>query len=105
MNKIKLGLTLGVVAGIIDVLPMLAQKLTWDANLSALSFWIIAGFFISTSNIKIKSASKGLLISLLLMIPTAFIVGWQQPIALVPMVIMNIILGSSLGVLIEKYGK
>jgi hypothetical protein len=37
MNKIVVGIIFGTVAGIIDVIPMLIQKLTWDANLSALA--------------------------------------------------------------------
>ena len=49
ISKIKIGIILGVIAGIIDVIPMIFQKLTWDANLSAFSLWVIAGFMISTS--------------------------------------------------------
>jgi hypothetical protein len=30
-----LGILLGICAGIIDVLPMLAQNLSWDADISA----------------------------------------------------------------------
>ena len=29
MKKIKIGILFGVVAGIIDVIPMIMQKLTW----------------------------------------------------------------------------
>lgn len=32
--KIKIGVISGIIAGIIDVIPMIFQKLTWDANLS-----------------------------------------------------------------------
>lgn len=35
MKKIKIGLLLGLVAGIIDVISMIIQDLTWDANISA----------------------------------------------------------------------
>ena len=34
-NKIKIGIFFGIIAGIIDIIPMIIQKLTWDANLSA----------------------------------------------------------------------
>ena len=43
MKKIKIGLLLGMVAGVIDVIPMIMQNLTWDANISAFtmdSCWI-----------------------------------------------------------------
>jgi hypothetical protein len=41
MKKIKIGILLGIIAGIIDVIPMIIQKLTWDANISAISMWIV----------------------------------------------------------------
>jgi len=103
MKKIKPGIILGIVAGIIDVMPMIFQKLTWDANLSAFSFWIVAGFFISTTNLDIKGAVKGIMISLILLIPLAFIIGWQDPASLVPIITMNVILGALLGYSIDRF--
>jgi len=102
MKKIYKGLFWGVVAGIIDVVPMILQKLPWNANLSAFSHWIIIGFIISTSSLKIISIFKGLLISILLLFPIAFIVGYQEPMSLIPMSIMTLILGCFLGWIIEK---
>lgn len=103
--KILIGLSLGAVAGIIDVIPMIMQKLSWDANLSAFSMWVISGFIISTSYIKINSAIKGILISFLLAIPSAILVGWKEPISLIPMSIAILVLGSSLGFAIDKIEK
>jgi len=105
MEKTQLGILLGTVAGIIDVIPMVLQKLTWDANLSAFSLWIISGFLIATSNLKIKGVAKGIIISFFVLLPSAIIIGWQEPFSLIPITIMTLILGSALGFLIDKYGK
>lgn len=102
MKKIKLGLILGFVAGIIDVTPMIIQKLTWDANLSALTMWTIVGFFISTIDMKIHPVIKGILISFLALAPSAILIGWKEPFALIPITIMTIILGGVLGFLFHK---
>ena len=104
MKKITLGLLLGLIAGIVDTIPMIFQGLTWDANISALSLWIIAGFLIATSNLKIKGVLKGILISFLILLPSAILIGWQEPTSLVPIIIMTLLLGSILGYLIEKFG-
>jgi hypothetical protein len=104
MRRIYLGLMLGFLAGIIDLIPMLFQKLTLDANLSALSLWIIAGFLISTNNLKMNSILKGIVISFLVLIPSAFIIGGEQPISLIPITIMTLILGAILGYSIERFG-
>ena len=103
MKKIQAGILFGVIAGAIDVIPMLLQKLTWDANLSAFSMWIVIGFLISTSTIKTNDALKGILIAFLVLIPSAFIIGWQEPISLIPIAGMTVILGGVLGYAIAKY--
>lgn len=102
MKKIKIGLLLGVVAGIIDVIPMILQDLTWDANLSAFAMWVVVGFFIATIDLKINSIIKGILIAFLALLPTAIIIGWQEPVALIPILIMTTILGGLLGFSINK---
>jgi hypothetical protein len=105
MTKTKLGIIVGTIAGIIDVIPMVLQKLTWDANLSAFSLWVVSGFFIANTNIKIKGVVKGLIISLLVLLPSAILIGWKEPISLIPICIMTFILGSALGYCVDKYGK
>ena len=84
---------------------MILQKLTWDANLSAFSLWVISGFLIASTNLKISGVVKGIIISFLVLLPSAIIIGWQEPFSLVPIIIMTLILGSALGFLIDKYDK
>ena len=104
-KKILAGLLIGLIAGIIDVIPMIIQKLTWDANLGAFSMWIIIGFFMSVTTLKIKGVLKGLLISFLVLIPSLFIIGWKEPKSLIPILIMTIILGSLAGFVYQKIVK
>ena len=105
MKNIKIGILYGIIAGLIDVIPMIIQKLSWDADLSAFFFWIVCGFVISCSTINLKGAAKGLAISLALLVPLAIIIGWSEPLTLIPILIMNVILGSLLGYFVEKYTK
>ncbi|MBU0630726.1 MAG: hypothetical protein KKC80_07415 [Candidatus Margulisbacteria bacterium] len=97
MNKIVKGLLFGAIAGVIDVIPMVAQRLSWEANLSAFSLWVVAGFLIATSELRLNSIIKGLLISYLLALPVYIIVGAKEPFSLIPMTIMTAILGGILG--------
>lgn len=105
MKKVKVGFLLGLAAGIIDLIPMLLEKLTWDANVSALSMWVIVGIFISTIEWKINSILKGVLISVMVLLPTAILIAWKEPISLIPIVSMTIILGGLLGYSIRKINK
>ena len=102
MKKIKIGLLLGMAAGVIDVIPMIMQNLTWDANISAFAMWIVVGFLIATIDLNINSIIKGVLIAFLVLLPTAILIGWKEPVSLIPIIIMTTILGGLLGFSINK---
>ena len=105
MKKIRLGILLGAAAGIVDVIPMALQNLSWDANVSAFTLWVVSGYLIASSDIKTRGYLKGLFISFLVLAPSAVLIGANEPLSLVPIAVMTLILGSLLGYLIEKYGK
>lgn len=104
-RKILIGILFGAFAGIIDVIPMIIQRLSWDANLSAFTMWVVVGFFIASSEIIFPSVLKGIIISFLVLSPCAIIIGWQEPQSLIPIGVMTLILGSLLGLTIERFGK
>ncbi|MBU0686781.1 MAG: hypothetical protein KKB81_02875 [Candidatus Margulisbacteria bacterium] len=105
MSKIKAGLLFGAIAGILDVIPMIIMKLTWDANTSAFVTCIIGGFLIATSNLRLHNVLKGVVIFFLLAVPIMILVGFGNPADLIPMLIMNLILGSFLGYTIGRFGR
>ena len=105
MKKSITGIILGILAGIIDIIPMIIMDLTWDANLSALTMWIIIGFLIASVDLKINTIIKGIVISFLVLLPSAILIGWNDPATLIPIVIMTIILGGLLGFSINRITK
>ena len=102
MSKMKIGIILGLIAGLIDIIPMLIKNLTWDANISALTMWIVVGFLISSVDLKINSIVKGILIAFLVLLPSAILIGWKEPISLMPIGFMTTFLGGLLGFSIQK---
>ena len=74
-NNIVIGLFLGVIMGVLDVIPMVIQGLTWDANLSAFFLWIVSGFMLATSTLKLQPILKGIVIAFLCLLPSVFIIG------------------------------
>ena len=103
MKKIRIGILFGVIAGIIDVILMIIQKITWDANISAFTMWIVVGFLISTIDVKINSIIKGILIAFLVLLPSAILIGWSEAFNLIPIAIMTTILGGILGFSIHRF--
>ena len=104
-KRIGIGLLIGAAAGGIDLVPMIWQKLSWDANLSAFSLWVVSGFMLATSNLQLPAALKGIVISFLCLLPSAFIIGWKEPISLLPISVMTLILGAAMGFVFEKLMK
>jgi len=102
-KKIIVGLLLGVVAGVLDVIPMLLQGLTWDANLSAFFLWVVSGFMLSTSNLTVQPVLKGIIIAFLCLLPSTFIIGWNNPFSLLPIAVMTLVLGALLGYTYNKF--
>jgi len=104
-RKIFIGISIGTLAGIIDVIPMILQNLTWDANLSAFSMWVVIGFFVAVTEIGVSGVLKGIIISYLLIAPVLFIIGWKEPLSLVPILIMTTILGGLVGYFLNRIVK
>lgn len=104
-KNIQIGVLLGIGAGIIDLIPMFVQGLTWDANLSAFLLWVVSGFILATSTLKLAPVLKGIVISFSCLLPSLPIIGWEDPISLLPILIMTLILGSALGYAYSKLVK
>lgn len=105
MKRIVIGVIAGVVAGILDVTPMIIQGLTWDANLSAFSMWVVIGFLIAVTDIKVHPVLKGILLSFLALLPCAILIAWKEPFSLVPISAFTLVLGGLLGFTIHKIAK
>ena len=96
-KRLLTGLLLGLIAGGIDLIPMFLQKLSWDANLSALSLWLVSGVLTASVDWRINPALNGMVISFMVLLPSAILIGAKEPLSLVPVGAMTLILGGALG--------
>lgn len=98
MKTFFLPLLVGVVAGTIDILPMIRMKLDKFSILSAFVFYLIAPFIIyNTQLFGLPWWAKGSVITLMLALPMIIMVAKDGPKAAAPMVVMSIILGLAIG--------
>lgn len=102
MTKTIKGILFGATVGLVDLVPMIFQGLTLDADLSAFSLWVVSGFLIANTKLSLKSPVKGIIISFLVLLPSAIIIGLREPLSLIPIIVMTIILGTVLGYLIDR---
>jgi len=104
-KNILIGILLGIGAGIIDLIPMIIQDLSWNANFSAFSMWVVIGFLVSITSLKINSIVKAILIAFLVLLPNLFIIGVENLFSLIPIILMTLILSSLLGFVYKIFTK
>ncbi|AET67760.1 hypothetical protein Desor_2156 [Desulfosporosinus orientis DSM 765] len=103
MGKLLLSLLIGLVAGVIDIIPMLIQKLDKYSIISALIQWIVVGVVVSHIQIELESWLKGLVIAVLMGLPIIVLVMKNDAKSALPILMMCVILGSFVGFISDKY--
>lgn len=98
MKLFLLTVLIGLVAGTIDILPMIKMKLDKYAIASAFLFYFVVTFIISGTNLfGMAWWLKGAVITLALATPTIIIVAKEDKKSIMPMSIMAVVLGSLIG--------
>lgn len=106
MKKQNVGILVGLGAAVLDTTPMIIQGLPWSATISAFVTWVVIGFFIATTNLKLPSALKGIVIALLILTSSAPLIGAEDyKVLLLPILPTTIVLGALSGWLIERLSK
>jgi hypothetical protein len=93
MNSILIALIIGIVAGLIDVTPMIIQKLDKTSNWSAFIHWVVLGLIIPFVHWDIQPWLKGLIIGELAALPIMIIVFPKDKKVLIPMALFSAVLG------------
>jgi flagellar biosynthesis component FlhA len=98
MNDIFIALIIGIVAGIIDVIPMLIMKLNKYASLSAFTHWVILGLIIPFVSWEIAPWLKGLIIGELMAVPVILIVAQNDKKSIPSILLMSALLGAGVAI-------
>lgn len=99
MKEFLLTGLIGIVAGAIDVLPMIKMKLDRHSILSAFVFYLILPFVIL--NISLFGLAwwiKGGVVGLFLALPVIILVAGQDKKSVPPMLVMSFVLGTLIGI-------
>lgn len=103
MNNILIAIIIGLVAGLIDVIPMIIMKLEKSANISAFVHYFVLGLIIPFVGWEMTPWLKGIIISFLTAIPVMVIVYPKDKKAIIPMIIFSLILGAGIGMAGAKF--
>ena len=99
MENILLTLLIGIIAGIVDIAPMIKMKIDKYATWSAFVFYFTMPFIIF--NLDILNSIwwiKGGIICFVLELPILILVAKEDKKGIIPIAIMSIVLGSLIGI-------
>jgi hypothetical protein len=97
MNDLLIAIIIGIIAGTIDVVPMIIQKLDKYACLSAFVHYLVLGIIIPYVSWGIAPWLKGSIIAFLVSIPVMILVIPKDRKALIPMILFSLVLGAGIG--------
>ena len=103
MNNIFIAILIGLVAGTIDVIPMIIMKFEKSANLSAFVHYFALGLIIPFVDLNLEPWLKGIIISLLFALPIMIIVFPKDKKGIIPIFIFSLILGAGIGLAGAKF--
>lgn len=99
MKELFVTLLIGVVAGVIDVLPMIKMKLDNYSKASAFIHYLIAPFIIfNTGLFGMVWWLKGGVLNLLLAIPVIILAAKDDKKSALPMTVTSVVLGTAIGI-------
>jgi hypothetical protein len=97
MKNYLISLVIGLIAAIIDTVPMIMRKMDKFFIVSAFLVWIVLGLFIPKLNFVPISFLNGIIVSVLFVLPTAFLIYRLDPAGLPIVIGTTIVLGGAVG--------
>ncbi|WP_148257217.1 hypothetical protein [Treponema primitia] len=97
MKSYLISLLIGLIAAIVDITPMIIRKMDKLFIVSAFFVWVVLGLFIPKINLVSVSFLNGIIVSILFVLPTAFLIYKLDPNGLLIVIVTTILLGCAIG--------
>ncbi|HBZ65771.1 MAG TPA: hypothetical protein DEO70_02965 [Bacteroidales bacterium] len=105
MKNIFIALAIGLSAAVIDVVPMVMQRIDKSSCISAFIQWIVLGLIIPYVNWDMQPWLKGLIIAELAALPIMVLVFAKEPKSIIPIIVFSAILGIAVGLAGARFVK
>ena len=99
MKNYLISIAIGIVAGTLDIIPMIIKRLDMAFTLSAFSMWVVTGLFILKARFIPVHWLNGIVVSLLIFLPLFFMIFKMDKNALPQVCITTVLLGAGIGFL------
>jgi hypothetical protein len=97
MKSYLISLLIGLIAAVIDIVPMIIRRMDRLFIISAFFVWIVLGVFIPKINFVSISFLNGIIVSVLFVLPMAFLIYKLDQKGLPIVIVTTIVLGCGVG--------
>ena len=103
LRKMIIAVVIGLIAGLLDLIPLVMVGAPLLNMASILMFWVVTGLFVANVTLLKNSILNGLVLSTLNMLPLVMVIYTINPKDFLPMLSMAIILGPLVGYLNGRF--
>jgi hypothetical protein len=103
MSKLFITLAIGVVAGLVDIAPMLMRRVDPFVLGSVFAHWLVTTILISYAVMPLHPIAKGALIGGLSALPVLITYAQAHPERHLPIFVISIVLGGVVGFLTNRF--
>ena len=103
MRKLLIALSIGLGAGVIDVIPMFIQKIDRNSCVAAFVHWLVLGVVIAYVSAPVPDWARGALVGFFGALSTVILVAQGDPKSAIPILVTSTVLGGVVGMLTGKY--
>lgn len=97
MHSLGIGLGVGLVAGILDAVPMILRRMPARPTASALVQWLVVGLVITYLSTGLPSWANGLIAGVLCAVPIVILISGTEPASVPIVLITSAVLGTLAG--------
>ncbi len=97
MHNLLIALLIGIIAGLVDALPMVIRQMDKFASLSAFAHWVVLGLIIPSVHWGMLPWLTGLIIGALSAVPVILMIFPRERKSAVPIFLFSLVLGTAVG--------
>jgi hypothetical protein len=102
MQKLFIALSIGLAAGILDIIPMLLKKAPINVWIVPFVHWVVLGVLIAYIKMPFPAWATGSIVAILTVLPTLITYSQTKPQSVLPIAAISLVLGAIVGIATQR---
>jgi hypothetical protein len=102
MQKLFIALSIGLAAGILDIIPMLLKKTPMNVWIVPFVHWVVLGVLIAYIKMPFPAWATGSIVAILTALPTLITYSQTKLQSVLPIAAISLVLGAIVGIATQR---